>query len=746
MYSKSILRTMCIAICRSSLVIAPCWIGPLALAADNSPSASNENLAEIVVTAEKREERLQEVPVPVTVISTEDLLNSNHERLQDYYTTVPGLNLVSGDGASSLAIRGITTGGGSTGNPTVGVTIDDVPFGSSSGLLAFGGQIPDIDPSDLARVEVLRGPQGTLYGASSIGGLLKYVTVDPSTEGFSGRMQADVNSVYNGNGPGYVVRGAVNIPLTDTLAVRASVFTRRDAGYIDDPFIGRDGVNRADVNGGRVSLLWRPSADLSLKIGALLQDTRGFGSAYVGSSFDVNQTGLGDLQQDALRGTGAYQGTIRLFTANLQAKLGDLDLTSISGYGINEYRQITDSTAIYGALASSYFDVNGGGLANSQETKKFTQELRLSSPLGHTFEWLAGGFYTRENSPINQGVVAIDPATGTVVGSVYDIVFPSTFTEYALFADLTTHITDRFDVQLGGRESRNRQAYNESDIGPLVPVIFGVPSPYIAPTLHSEDDAFTYLVTPRFEFSHDLMAYARFASGYRPGGPNPDSQIANLPSSYKSDRTYNYELGVKGDALNHLLSFDASVYYIDWKGIQIPVTDPASGYVFYTNSSSAKSQGIELAGSVVPMTGLTIGGWIALSDAKLTSNLPATAAIGYAGERLPYSSRFSGNLSIADEFPIAQGWKGNAGVDLSYVGDRSSGFDANAEQMLPTLMGYWRTNLHAGVRHDSWSANLYMNNVADKRGATGIDETSPTTFAYEYIQPRIIGLSVTKNF
>src|ERR1700678_1267405 len=301
MYRKLILRTMRIAICRSFLVIAPCWIGPLALAADNSPSASNENLAEIVVTAEKREERLQDVPVPVTVISTEDLLNTNHQRLQDYYTTVPGLNLVSGDGASSLAIRGITTGGGSTGNPTVGVTIDDVPFGSSSGLLAFGGQIPDIDPSDLARVEVLRGPQGTLYGASSIGGLLKYVTVDPSTEGFSGRMQADANSVYNGNGPGYVVRGAVNIPLTDTLAVRASAFTRRDAGYIDDPFIGRDGVNRADVNGGRVSLLWRPSADLSLKIGALLQDTRGFGSAYVGSSFDVNQTGLGDLQQDALR-------------------------------------------------------------------------------------------------------------------------------------------------------------------------------------------------------------------------------------------------------------------------------------------------------------------------------------------------------------------------------------------------------------------------------------------------------------
>jgi outer membrane receptor protein involved in Fe transport len=178
----------------------------------NSPTVERENehasenkrvlLEEIVVTAQKRTERLQDVPVPVTVLKGETLVDTGKTRLESYYTTVPGLSMASsGGGDANLTIRGISTGANT--NPTVGIVLDDVPFGSTS-TLATATFAPDIDPSDLARIEVLRGPQGTLYGASSIGGLLKFVTVDPSTERLSGRVQADTSRVYNGAAAGTV--------------------------------------------------------------------------------------------------------------------------------------------------------------------------------------------------------------------------------------------------------------------------------------------------------------------------------------------------------------------------------------------------------------------------------------------------------------------------------------------------------------------------------------------------------------
>ncbi|MGH3428922.1 MAG: TonB-dependent receptor plug domain-containing protein, partial [Mycobacteriales bacterium] len=200
-------------------------------------------LEEVVVTAQKRAERLQDVPVPVTALSADNLAANNQVRLQDYYASVPGLGLASSSkGDALLTIRGITTGV-TSGNPTVGITIDDVPYGSSSnyGGGGLGIPAPDLDPSDLARVEVLRGPQGTLYGASSIGGLLKFVTADPAFDGVSGRIQGGGSTVHNAPDAGYVLRGSVNVPLNDEFAVRASAFTRRDPGYVDNEPLGPRG-------------------------------------------------------------------------------------------------------------------------------------------------------------------------------------------------------------------------------------------------------------------------------------------------------------------------------------------------------------------------------------------------------------------------------------------------------------------------------------------------------------------------
>lgn len=700
-------------------------------------------LEEVVVTAQKRVERLQDVPVPVTALSADSLIDRNQVRLQDYYTRIPGLNLTIGSAtqdAPVLSIRGITTGGSGFGaNPTVGIVVDDVPYGSST---SFGGGnlVPDLDPSDLSRVEILRGPQGTLYGASSLGGLLKFVTVDPSTSGFSGRLQGGLNSVSHGDGLGYNVRGAVNVPISDTFAVRASAFTRQDAGYIDDPGLGVDGVNQKDSYGGRVAGLWRPSDAISLKLTALVQhsDTGGSSSGHI-------LPGLGDLQQAyILPGLGGYTRDSNVYSAILIAKVAGGELTAISGYASNDVTDSLDRTAGLGGPTQTYAGVGGSQFVERFKTSKFSQEIRFAATLGQRTDWLLGAFYTDESSDLVQDLAAIDLNTGAFSSLPYHNPFEGNYTEYAAFTDFTFHVTDRFDVQLGGRASKNKQDLSAAYVGVFIPPFFGLANPTFVGPDDSKDNSFTYLATPRFRVSPDLMVYARFASGYRPGGPNSNASALGVPSTFDADTTKNYEIGAKGDLLNHALSFDVSAFYIDWSDIQLQVSDPVTFLVFFDNAGKAKSQGVELSLEARPTHGLTIAAAGAWNDAKLKDGFPPGPAVGRSGDRLPFSARESGNLSLDQEFPLASGWTGSVGASFSYVGDRKGVFTpSTARQDFPS---YTQLDARAGVKGDSWALDLFVNNVADKRGILGGGIGTAVPFAFDYIQPRTAGLAFSKTF
>jgi outer membrane receptor protein involved in Fe transport len=717
------------------------------------------SLQEIVVTAQKRSERLQDVPIPVTVISSESLVGSGQLRLQDYYTRIPGLTVAPDDfGVATVTIRGITTGDNT--NPTVGITVDDIPYGSSTAL-GNGPEVPDFDPSDLSHIEVLRGPQGTLYGASSLGGLIKYVTVDPSTDAVSGRVEADLNDVYNGDGVGYGARAAVNVPLSDTVAVRASGFARRDAGYVNNVLTGQRGVNWGDAEGGRLSGLWRPEDGISLKINAMFENTTTHGSpnvevgtGAVGAGAGV--TTLGDLQQSNVRDIGGFAKRIQAYSAVFSADLGWATLKSLSGYSINQYSDSYDFSSTLGPLVQSGypgtgfngFGVGGAPVFVEGKTDKFTQELRLANATGSQLEWLVGLFYNHENSPANENIVAADPYTGIGVAQFAHIVYPSTFEEYAGFADVTYHFTQAFSLQLGARESENHQSYTESYTGPYDLVAFGEPGPYVQPTVYSKDNSFTYLVTPELKLAPDWMVYARLASGYRPGGPNINGASTGLPSEYRPDTTRNYELGTKAAFLDRTLSVDASLYYIDWKDIQLSLTAPVTGLSYNANGSSAKSQGVEISVEEKPLKGTTLGAWVAFNEAELTQGFPASSsALGSAGDPLPYSSRFSGSLSLDQEIVLTGRVTGVAGATLSYVGDREGAFaaagTANLRQDLPA---YAKTDLRAGIKWDAWNINLFANNVADKRGLLngGLNTYNPNAFVF--IQPRTVGVSVARSF
>jgi iron complex outermembrane recepter protein len=699
----------------------------------HSNSDTDRNLSaeleEVVVTAEKRTEPLQDVPVPVTAISAQTLVDTNQLRVQDWYTSIPGLSFSSGvHGEPYLAIRGITEDPYS--NPSVGITIDDVPYGSSTSL--GGGYIaPDIDPSDLARVEVLRGPQGTLYGANSMGGLIKYVTLDPSTDGSSGSVQAGTNSVYNGAELGYSARGAVNLPLSDTSAIRASAYTRRDPGYIDNIQSGERGVNERHADGGLLSLLWRPSDAFSVKVNALLQHSQqdGLSTVNVGPN-------LGDWQQDALPGTGRYDAKVQSYSAALTANLGRVNLTALTGYNVQATSGWYDVTPLYGSYVQSVFGVAGATSNDSRRAAKFTQEVRLSVPIGERVEWLLGGFYTHEDSPVDQSYFAADPATGAVGPAFVEAPFATTYAEQAVFTDLTFHVADRFDVQVGGRESQIKQAVTESLSGVLIG----------ATTVsegHSKADAFTYLVTPRFKASTDLMLYARLASGYRPGGPNINTALLAVPAQYKPDETHNYEIGVKGAVLGQALSFDASLYYIDWKDIQINLVQ--DGLAYNGNGGAAKSEGVELSVESRPLTGLAISAWLTWDDAVLTQAFPSTSTVyGVPGDRLPNSTRFSAYLSLQQDFRVTGRLTGFAGAAVSYVGDRVGTFKATSERQI--FPAYTQANLRAGMMYDSWTANLFVTNLAGSRGLLGGGLDTVPTNSFIYTQPRTVGLALSRTF
>lgn len=694
-----------------------------ATAAEDSKARRGGRMEEVVVTAQKRSERLADVPIPVTAVSGAVLSNSNQLKLQDYSTRLPNLSVTTGSfHALQLTIRGLTTGGG---NPTIGIVIDDVPYGSTRGT-SFGLEAPDLDPSTLQRVEVLRGPQGTLYGASSMGGLLKYVTVAPTTDSFHGRVQGGTSGVKSSGQAGYNARGSLNIPISQDFALSASAYTRRDPGYIDNPNLGLEDINEAVFSGGRAAAHWQLTPSVTVSLSGLVQRSEVDGTSEVHV-----RPGLGDLEQDTVRGSGSYDKTNQAYSATLTADLGIGTLTSLTGYNISSFEDVVDFSVASGRPAV---------VLDDYKTEKVSQELRLAVPLGDKVDWLLGAFYTDEKSdPARQQIYQADRVSGALGTQTFNSNAPQRFEEYALFTNLTLKFTDRFDVQLGARQGRNEQRYQ------TVNGLTGV----ALPRIETEDESFTYLFTPRYKFTPDLMVYARVASGYRPGGPNTNVALLGLPTqAYEPDKTKNYEVGTKGELLGGTLSFDASIYRIDWQDIQIQVRQ--NGFTFYTNGSQARSEGLELSGALQLFDGLSVSAWGAWSTAELTEALPVTATVfGADGSRLPYGTKSSGSISLDQSFQLSNAIDGYVGVSASYVGERLGAFRGLAagvplpRQVLPS---YTKVDARLGLALQSWSVDFFLNNLTDRRGMLqgGLGQTDPTSFYY--IQPRTYGFSVSRDF
>ena len=717
-------------------------VGALPTAAwAQSDDAESTILEEVIVTATKREQRLSDVPFSMSLLDSSMLEAQQSFRLQDYFAQVPGLQMNAGSGGSLiLAIRGITTGGAT--NPTVATMLDDVPIGLTASIYS-GLNAVDIDPSSLERVEVLRGPQGTLYGASSLGGLIRYITKAPKTDAFSGRFSAEVMDINQG-GTGYGARTFMNIPLVDdSLAATVSAFYRRDAGVVDDPGRGLTNVDKSDVWGGRASILWLASENTSLRVSGLFQKAEWDGSTNILSTDPSHAPD--ELTQSYVPGTGLYLSKIRQIDATLNISFGWADLTSITAFAKRNRFRRDDVTAFLGFL--TFFATGRTDLAtvNYQPTdeKKFTQEVRLASSGDGALEWLVGLYYTDEDADTQFHLYPADPVTGEPGDDYFPDLFPNSFKEKAVFVSTTYHFNDRFELEVGGRWSENKQQFDEHIAGPFYDPPYEVHGT-------SKDDSFTYVVSPQFHFNDDMMLYGRVATGYRPGGPNPGAGFGT-PTQYYADTTISYEIGWKAALLDNHVTVDASAYYIDWSDIQLQQRDPVTEFVFFTNAGKARSKGLDLIITGANDNGLVVVGTLSYNDAELTEPTGGVGLYGVPGDRLPFSSRFSGSLSLDQDFAISDRYIAFVGGTLVHVGKRYGTFPPSADVERISMPSYTTVDVRVGVRNqDGWTLMLFAKNLTDERGIIGssheVGAGTTGNYLLTVIRPRAIGLSLAKDF
>ncbi len=704
-------------------------------AAAGAPAASADtSQGEIIVTAQKRAQKLLDVPQSVSVLSAQALEDTHAERFADYFNRIPSANIVESQaGQTRLVLRGINSGGVGA---TVATYVDETPYGSATSLANGAVLAPDIDPFDLARVEVLRGPQGTLYGANSLGGLVKYVTVAPQTDAFHMAAQVGGESVSHGD-TGVSGRLAVNVPLSDDAAVRASGFYRKDPGYIDLAN-GSSDANGGKTYGGRFSALWKPTDRLTFRATAFLEN------------LNSDNTNVEDVDPVTLEPTiGEYtQARVvdqpnrmryRIYNGTIDYDLGSAHLLSSSSWSSLDQANVEDASGLYGGLLTSIFGTPlGADVVQAIGQRRFTQEVRIASDHDKLVEWTIGGFYTRERNKLHQDLNAVDGNTGalfTALSPLETVVEPSTYREYAGFANATVHLSKQFDITFGGRYSHNKQTVTQSTDGPLVPA----PEFF---TAASSDHAFTFSVAPEYKPNAWTTFYVRVAKGYQPGGPNvlPPTAGADVPHVFGPSTTLNYEAGVKAELLDRLLTVELTGFTITWQHIQL-LAD-VDNFGVNTNGGKAKSSGVEFSATLTPVKGVTLAANGAYVDAHLTEDAPALVG-GKDGDPLPYNPHWAGTLSADYSTALTDSTDGDFGVSWRYTGKRKSAFDTTYGQH--ELKAYGVLDAHAGLSFDKVRFDLFVRNLTDSRGLTDIGGAGSALnglISAGVIRPRSVGLSL----
>jgi iron complex outermembrane recepter protein len=728
--------------CGAALILFNAQV--MAQTAVQAATGSDTELQTVIVTATRRSESLQNVAGQVTALTGNTLDQMNAQDFTDFAGFVPGLSYAStGASTNLIVIRGITTG--SQLSSAIGLYMDDVPLGASTSF-GVGYQSLNINTFDLNRVEVLNGPQGTLYGATSLGGTVKYITASPDPKVFSAEAGVGVSSTEHG-GINHTYNGMVNLPFGNGIgAVRVDGYQDYDSGYAKDPIFHRDNQGWSRSEGGRFALLMQPTDELDIRLNASTQHIPSESADVAFRNPVTHQPTYGTYDQ-AYPTFQPSDYSLTLYSGEVSYDFPFAKLTSISGYQINNGTSNSDQSLTYqAALGVLGAGADPWSLFVNTTTKKFTEELRLASHENQFFQWLVGGYFDTEKT--SEIVDLFDNANpgGTLLGiSPFTSFLPSTYREYALYADGTVFISKQFELGLGVRYSKQRQAYEETISGLLATGSGAVLTP---PVATSDQSVMTYLINPKFHITDDVMVYARAASGFRPGGPNFVLKPGFGNPTFGADTLWNYELGEKSTFLDKRLTVDFDVYDILWKDIQVTVNN--GGVNQLENAGTARVTGAEMAVSYRIFAPLTLGASAAYTDARLTSSAPVLG-LTEPGARLPLSPRYNFAVLGTYNFNIIDSYTGALTVTDRYLGGRNIGFGTPISPLYG-LRAYSTTDLNLAVNAPhGLEAGLFLKNVFDKVGEvsanTAANEYNPAAPVPVYIsQPRTVGVSLKVKF
>jgi iron complex outermembrane receptor protein len=766
-------------------------------AAAEGAKGSSVAIEEVVVTARKLgAERVQDVPAAISALGAQQLEAMRVVNFTDFAYAVPGLSFNStGPGEKRYILRGIQ----SAGQEQVAVYYDEVPspgIQSSSG--DSGSQTADLQLYDMERIEVLKGPQGTTFGANSQTGAVRYITNKPNLNDVGGSVKASAEAMDDGGSPGGALYAMFNMPLVqDKLAVRFVGFSDYSGGYVDNVRLGNNNINWARTIGGRVALRWEPTSTTTVDAMVWLQNRQtGGASGYMPydtfhQSGDTTNQGYKDtvpafaMFKTGEFNTGDYVTTPRpdnltIYSVTLTQDLGWASLTAAGSLYQRKLGYIRDNTwsvISLGVGPAGAVCLNNKPCVRSDlfpeqtnQTQDITQktlEVRLNSTHEGPLQYLVGVFYRNRDSgfqsvspivnaqgvpfPITTAPTGFSTLPGAGVANCVPCALARFNTrvvkESALFGELTYKPIEQIELMAGLREYSAEQR----DDG-----FYLFQFPLIASTLPAPDHRHfkESKLIKKFEVSYhpnkDLTAYALASQGFRLGGTNQAATIA-VPPGYNSDSLWNYEIGVKSSWFDRRLTVNAAAYYIDWQNIQVSGRDPTGAFAFIGNAGSAKVEGMELEVFAHPIPGLdlTAGvGWLPVRELTQDQMNTSVVAAGKAGDKLPRIPEITSDFSAqySHDLPVAN-WSGFARLDWFYHGR------SNTELRVGSVNNrlqhaYQITNLKIGASNDAQDLDLtlYFDNVFDEHGDVYLAAGTATPTTKYTNRPRTMGVSVSKKF
>jgi len=716
---------------------------------------SAPRIEEIIVTANKRAESIREVAGSVGAVRGEDLEKQNAKDLESFIKLVPGVSLNKQDlGNNSPSIRGITSDSklGISQAPT-GIYIDDVPF---TGPYASFHTV-DVNPFDLKRVEVLKGPQATLYGSNSFAGTIRYILNKPEMGLWEGKVAVDWMNIDHGE-KGLSGEAALNIPIGDAFAIRIAGLARKTPGYIDDKSVGKqkDDVNGGDQRQGRVLAAWQP-AEVPLQVNL----------AYIRQDSHQDDAGFAD-QPERLerRDTPTASPVDDAFNlTNLTAQY-DFDWASVRSSTAFLDKKLEGSSDGSRALGTSSQNLTITKTPTKSTERSFSQELKISSVVGDEspWTWLGGLWFTRYDDDLYLGIHQEVNVLGTPIElpslpiiespDVYNQYTSSKGTEYAVFGEVTRTLWDDWTASIGARVYQTKLDSDSHLNGLLTLASTGMPTTDSKATL--SEKGVSPKASLKYRISDDLSVYALVSRGFRFGGnqfldpPAIFETNGTIPKSYKSDTLWNYEVGVRSQWFKRALTLDATAFYLDWKNVQIQRAALGGLYNYVDNVGHARSTGLEITVVIAPFSetflkGLTFTSSSAFIDAVTTVDFPAGQMTVPSGARLPGTPKFqiSNVLSYARQFGAVLP---DVYISHSYIGGSPSNIFDSVE------VGDYNT-VDAGINVAMTSVpgaptlSFAIKNAFDKRALAGATADPAQSYTdYYFIRPRTLELSFSAHF